>query len=477
MAEQHDLFDDIIDISKGFTALKDPFNGLENQLMGTDDGPQWNPADYKERPRGNTIPCLECIHKGSSCTACKEVCPVNSIEIEDGAIDILDTCRKCGLCVAACPTEALNSPKIRPKTLYDKIAGAATSHTTAYVACTRALRRMPHENEVVVACIGDITPEVWFSILADFNNVSVYLPLDICERCKTSTGEEALGNAIAQAEEWAGRGLGLEVDEKSLKCKKRREYERKEFMDNMMRTTGLTVSKLNPAAAAVASVTQKLKAHSDRISQLERTLNAACGSTNFKRRRKLTQGRQLLLSTLQQHPNLADNIEISIPQCDFEKCTMCGDCVDVLNAACGSTNFKRRRKLTQGRQLLLSTLQQHPNLADNIEISIPQCDFEKCTMCGDCVDVCPTNATDMVGTGKFIVEPEYCVSCGLCARICPDHALTMVSCPGEKLVVPDPDAERRAADAAKAHEEAEKLKKDAKKTVSRVLDQVEKLVE
>ncbi len=419
MAEQHDLFDDIIDISKGFTALKDPFNGLENQLMGTDDGPQWNPADYKERPRGNTIPCLECIHKGSSCTACKEVCPVNSIEIEDGAIDILDTCRKCGLCVAACPTEALNSPKIRPKTLYDKIAGAATSHTTAYVACTRALRRMPRENEVVVACIGDITLEVWFSILADFNNVSVYLPLDICERCKTSTGEEALGNAIAQAEEWAGRGLGLEVDEKSLKCKKRREYERKEFMDNMMRTTGLTVSKLNPAAAAVASVTQKLKAHSDRISQLERTLNAACGSTNFK----------------------------------------------------------RRRKLTQGRQLLLSTLQQHPDLADNIEISIPQCDFEKCTMCGDCVDVCPTNATDMVGTGKFTVEPEYCVSCGLCARICPDHALTMVSCPGEKLVVPDPDAERRAADAAKAHEEAEKLKKDAKKTVSRVLDQVEKLAE
>ncbi len=419
MAEQHDLFDDIIDISKGFTALKDPFSGLENQLLGAEDGPHWNPADYKEKPRGNTIPCLECIHKGSSCAACKTVCPVNAVEIEDGAIDILDTCRKCGLCAAACPTEALNSPKIRPKTLYDKIAAAATSHTTAYVTCTRALRRMPRENEVVLACVGDVTPEVWFSILAEYSNVSVYLPLDICERCKTSTGEEALGNAIAQAEEWAGRGLGLEVDEKSLKCKKRREYERKEFMDNMMRTTGLTVSKLNPAAAAVASVTQKLKAHSDRISQLERTLNAACGSTNFK----------------------------------------------------------RRRKLTQGRQLVLSALQAHPKLADNIEITIPSCDFEKCTMCGDCVEKCPTHATDMTGSGKFTVEPEYCVSCGLCAEICPDHALTMVTCPGVKLVVPDPEAEKKAADAAKAHEEAEKIKTDAKKTLGHVLDQVEKLAE
>ena len=73
---------------------------------------------------------------------------------------------------------------------------------------------------------------------------------------------------------------GFEVEAQDLKCVKRREYERNEFMDNMMRTTGLTVSKLNPAAAAVASVTQKLKAHSDRITQLERTLNNACGSTD-----------------------------------------------------------------------------------------------------------------------------------------------------------------------------------------------------
>ena len=156
----------------------------------------------------------------------------------------------------------------------------------------------------MLACIGDVTPEVWFAVLADYSNVSVYLPLGICDHCKTTTGEEMLGDAIATAEEWAGTGLGLEVEARDLKCVKRREYERKEFMDNMMRTTGLTVSKLNPAAAAVASVTQKLKAHSDRITQLERTLNNACGSTDFKRRRVLTQNRQLLLSALQDTPSL-----------------------------------------------------------------------------------------------------------------------------------------------------------------------------
>lgn len=87
---------------------------------------------------------------------------------------------------------------------------------------------MPRENEVVVACVGDITAETWFSVLADYPNVSVYLPLGVCDKCRNTGGEDILGEAIATAEEWAGTGMGLEVDPKSLKCHKLREYERKE---------------------------------------------------------------------------------------------------------------------------------------------------------------------------------------------------------------------------------------------------------
>lgn len=407
MAQEHDLFDDIIEISKGFDFLKNPLGGVTDALDPS--APQWNPADYKERPRGNTIPCLTCKNEKSGCTACMDVCPVNAIEVEEDAIEILDSCRKCGLCAAACPTEAIISPRLAPKNLYDDIVSAATSHETAYVTCTRALKRMPRENEVVVACVGDITAETWFSVLADYPNVSVYLPLGVCDKCRNIGGEDILGEAIAKAEEWSGTGVGLEVDPKSLKCHKRREYERKEYMDKIARTTGLTVTKLNPATAALASVTQKLKAHRHQITQLERTLNTMCGTTTTK----------------------------------------------------------RRRSLTHGRQLVLSTLQNHPELAQNMQVSTPECDFDKCTSCGECVNVCPTFACDLVGSGRFALESTYCLGCGACVKVCPEHALKLVEHDASNLVVVDPEAEEKAAQKAKAHEEAEKVKARQRKSSTR----------
>ena len=305
----------------------------------------------------------------------------------------------------------------QPEKLYDAIAAAAAAHETAYVTCTRALRRLPRENEVVVACVGDVTREVWFSILADYPNVSVYLPLDICTHCRNTTGEEMLGEAIATAEEWAGVGLGLEVEARDLTCTKRREYERKEFMDNIMRSTGLAVTKLNPATAAIASVSQRLKAHSQQITNLERTLNKACGVTTQK----------------------------------------------------------RRRILMQKNQLLLSTLQAHPELAESVRVERPVCDFSKCTMCGECVRQCPTFACDLTPAGRFTLESTYCVGCGLCAEVCEDRAITMVETDASELIVPDPEAEKARAEAEKARAEALKAKEEAKKKLSAALDKVEKL--
>ena len=49
---------------------------------------------------------------------------------------------------------------------------------------------------------------------------------------------------------------------------------------------------------------------------------------------------------------------------------------------------------------------------------------DNCTMCGACVEVCPTEAISE-GDPKYIIDPELCSECGVCADECPTDAIVM----------------------------------------------------
>jgi ferredoxin len=44
-----------------------------------------------------------------------------------------------------------------------------------------------------------------------------------------------------------------------------------------------------------------------------------------------------------------------------------------------------------------------------------------CTGCGTCIDVCPTEAIEIVA-GKAVITWE-CMDCGACPRVCPEGAI------------------------------------------------------
>jgi ferredoxin len=46
---------------------------------------------------------------------------------------------------------------------------------------------------------------------------------------------------------------------------------------------------------------------------------------------------------------------------------------------------------------------------------------EKCTGCGTCIDVCPTEAI-RIEDGRAVITVE-CVDCGACPRVCPEGAI------------------------------------------------------
>jgi MinD superfamily P-loop ATPase len=88
---------------------------------------------------------------------------------------------------------------------------------------------------------------------------------------------------------------------------------------------------------------------------------------------------------------------------------------------------------TPGAKLLLLDCDvEEPNAAlflkptfdqgEEVGILIPEVDFDKCTFCGRCAEVCVWHAIAVVGR-KVLIFPELCHGCGSCTLNCPEGAI------------------------------------------------------
>ena len=414
--QKRDLLDELIDMREDWNSLSHVGDNLAAQFVDPDEQPVYDPADYKERPRANSTYCVCVSTKNqAACDRCREVCPSEAINITETSVRIgEDSCRNCGLCAAVCPTETFMVRKNAPFALYDKIARVATAYDQCYITCTRALGRLPLANEVLLPCVGAVSTELWFDLLCEYPNLSVYLPLGICDRCQTTTGEEALSDAIAMAEEWSGESVGLEVDEADLVRTQKRAYKRSQFVSEVTQAGTRLVSRGVPVLAGAQAVANRLKKHSEQITKLQKSLESAVGTQNSQR---------------------------------------------------------RRRMLTRKRKLLLAGIQKYPDLADEISLAFPVVDSDHCTSCGDCTMACTLHALELDHAGRVILEPTYCTNCGACAAACPEGAIALHERTIEDLVIPDERAQERERQRARTR----RLKEQGKKTLEQGLDALEHL--
>ena len=419
MAEKRDFLDELIDLQSDWRSLKEVPNQMVGSIMDGEERQVFNPADYKEKPFANSGRCLR-VASGRSdvCSRCIDVCPTHSITIHNKSVSIAEDCRKCGLCAAVCPMEALSTRRHMPRQIYDQIARAASSYEQCYVTCTRALKRLPKGNEVVLACVGAVPRDLWFSLLADYDNISVYLPVGICDRCRTTTGEATYVDAIGTAEEWADAALGLEVEKSELNHELTRAYKRSQFVSGAVHSVERLVTRGAPALAGAKAVAKKLSDHSQRLNRLQKELEAAVGAKS--------EGNHV-------------------------------------------------RILTQGRKLMMGALQHDASLAELVRLEVPVCDHALCTMCGDCAKACTTHALDLGRDGRVGVQSAYCTSCGACTVVCEENALSMEPMDVRELVVPDKVAEEVARRKAEAKARAAEYMDKGKKQLNRVADALEKL--
>ena len=58
---------------------------------------------------------------------------------------------------------------------------------------------------------------------------------------------------------------------------------------------------------------------------------------------------------------------------------------------------------------------------------LPEIDERRCTSCGDCISVCPTDCLELRDGLPLVATVGRCVSCSLCAYLCPADAVEMKS--------------------------------------------------
>jgi formate hydrogenlyase subunit 6/NADH:ubiquinone oxidoreductase subunit I len=55
----------------------------------------------------------------------------------------------------------------------------------------------------------------------------------------------------------------------------------------------------------------------------------------------------------------------------------------------------------------------------------PDIDSHLCTLCGDCVAVCPTDALAVARGVEIVLTPRTCIQCSVCEAVCPVAAIAM----------------------------------------------------
>lgn len=110
--------------------------------------------------------CVRYRYRYSECDRCQEACPHEAIvQGEDGVSVDGSKCQGCGLCVAACPTEALQLSALSN----GDITGLAADRRQLSCACAPS----GVGGDKVVSCLGALTP----AILSSFVSKGVALEL------------------------------------------------------------------------------------------------------------------------------------------------------------------------------------------------------------------------------------------------------------------------------------------------------------
>lgn len=341
--------------------------------------------------------CLRETSKASSCSKCVDICPGHAVRVPTsketpGGVKLTVSkgfCIDCGLCAAVCPTAGLVVMEPAMRTLRRRVRRAnvaAPEDRHVYITCVETGLAAKDPSVMEVACLGMLTWEMWANLMLDFPNLSVFLPGDLCGRCKAKKAESLIVDAVCRAQEVVGRDVEL--------------VETMRELDFTTATGALDPKRVDAAAglgSGLASIVKDITTESDDYLPSEEM-----GQTDARKMR-IRIRKELMAEKDEGTPGIVGAEEL------------------------GGT-------LTPGRWSILDAAMRFPEIAPNVELEGVAIDQKACGGCAECVDACPLGALVKREDGGIDVRPAICVACGLCIDICEKGAITLASTPMSSLL-------------------------------------------
>lgn len=323
--------------------------------------------------------CLRETNEKATCQACMDICPGKAIRIpattgaKTGVKVTLSKgfCVDCGLCCAVCPTSSfiVLEPTMRFLRQLLKRASASAGGGTCYLTCIETGLAKEDESVVELPCLGALTSEMWTQLMLDFPNLAVYLPSDLCGRCKAKDAEMMIVDAVCAAQEIVGRDLTLVEHRREL-----------EFTDDRGRLLSRGSDDDDPLNLGLGDMVRDITQGVDDDLTEEERGNSDMKKTRVRLRKELTR---------------AEGEET--PGC---------------KGAEGLTGI-----VTASRAAILDSVMRFPQIAGNVKLQGMTLHAEKCTNVDELVEACPLGAVKRDEDGAAYIDKLICVACELCGLV------------------------------------------------------------
>jgi Fe-S-cluster-containing hydrogenase component 2 len=145
------------------------------------------------------------------------------------------------------------------------------------------------------------------------------------------------------------------------------------------------------------------------------------------------------------------NAITGLPEVDEEKCVACGACAKACPKLVIEIRKKNAAKTPAVKRVWVSCINK-----DKGGVARKAC-TNACIGCGKCEKTCKFGAITIANNLAYI-DPEKCKACGMCVAECPTGA---IHCTAAVQTVVEKLKAKKAADAAKAKEEAAKKAAEA----------------